>query len=305
MSEKVEGTVILDGLVQGKVPALPGAEQRLRDWVEFTRSANLVFNLEVVGGTFGFLADQTPVPATNLGHDSAETIKAAMGELLKVFPPGERGAIFSTLRSVEYRKAEEVQTLYPIAPDGTVLARSRTVSAQTSAPPVPLRPRERVLAIAIGALLLVAVLMVSSLFINYRALFVSLRSQLKPLDAAHFPVDASAFQDYFTIDDKSAARDGQGLILTLHRTPALVDPASQPAVATPASRPTTQPQTLADQLAAQAVDIGYIRCEFFDENGQFLGCAYLRIKSLRDAETMKAEIPFDTDHRPSSVVLTY
>jgi hypothetical protein len=300
MSEKIEGTVILDGLVQGKVPALPGAEQRLRDWVQFARSAQLHFNLEIAGGTFGFLADQAPIPAVDLGHDPAETIKAAMGELLKVFPPGERGAVFSTLRSVEYGKAEEVQTLYPIAPDGSVLARSRTVSAQTAAPHVPMPPRERAMAIAIGAVLLVLVLMVSSLFVDYRGIFASLRSQLKPLDAARFPVDASAFGNYFTIESKTSAAAGSGLILTLRRTPALLDPKTQPT-----SRPATQPDADASRLAAQAIATGYIRCEFFDETGQFMGYAYLRIKTLRDAETMKAEIPFDTDRRPSSVVLTY
>jgi hypothetical protein len=300
MSEKVEGTVILDGLVQGKVPALPGAEQRLRDWVVFARSVKLVFNLEVSGGTFGFLADQTPIPATDLGHDAAETIKAAMGEMLKVFPPGERGSVFSTLRSVEYRQAEEVQTLYPIAPDGSVLARSRTVSAQTASPRAPMRPRERALTIAIGAVLLILVLMISSIFVDYRGIYASLRSQLKPLDATHFPVDASAFANYFTIEAKSPASAGSGLILTLRRTPALLDPTSQPT-----SRPATQPAGDESRLAAMAIATGYIRCEFFDENGQFMGYASLRIKSLRDAETMKAEIPFDTDRRPSSMVLTY
>src|ERR1700744_6558786 len=100
MSDKVEGTVILDGLVQGKVPALPGTEQKLRDWAQFARSANLVFNLEINGGTFGFLADQTPLAVPDLGHDPADTIKAALGELLKIFPPAERSAVFSTLRSV-------------------------------------------------------------------------------------------------------------------------------------------------------------------------------------------------------------
>ncbi|HEX4125172.1 MAG TPA: hypothetical protein VHY37_10640 [Tepidisphaeraceae bacterium] len=293
MSEKVEGTVILDGLVQGKIPALPGTEQRLRDWVQFARSAKLAFNLEIAGGTFGFLADQTPVSVADLGHDPAETIKAAMGELLKVFPPAERAGVFSTLRSVEYRRAEEVQTLYPIAPDGTVIARSRTVSAQTAAPPTPMRPRERALAIAVGAVLLLAVIMVSSLFINYRTLFTSLKSQLRPLDAAHFPVDASVYQHYFTIDAKEPAPDGQGLILTLRR------------VSRPVTRPSTQPLSDEFRLASQAMDIGYIRCEFFDENNQFMGYAMIRIKPLRDAEAMKVEIPFDLDRRPSSVVLTY
>jgi hypothetical protein len=56
-------------------------------------------------------------------------------------------------------------------------------------------------------------------------------------------------------------------------------------------------------VAAVAIAIGYIRCEFFDENGQFMGYTMLRIEPLRDSK--KLLIPFDTDRRPSSVVLTY
>ncbi len=301
MSEKVEGTIILNGLVQGKVPVLPGSEQRLRDWAEFARSVNLVFNLEIAGGTFGFLADQTPIDVSKLGHDPVETVKAALGELLKIFPTGERAGVFSTLRAVEYRKAEEVQTLYIIAPDGSVLARSRTVSADTTAPAAPLSTRDRALRIAIGSAMLVLLLMASSLFIDYRGMLASLRSQFRPLDAPHFPVDATAFERYFTVEAKAAAHDGQGLVLTLHRAPDFPNPQ-----AVPATRPSTAPSASdASRLAAAAVATGYLRCEYFDEKGQFMGFVMMRIKPLRDAETMKVEIPFDRERRPSSILITY
>jgi|SRR6185437_5272274 len=306
MSEKVQGTVVLDGLVQGKVPALPGAEQRLRDWAEFARSAKLTFNLEIAGGTFGFLADQSPIVASDLGHNPAETIKSALGELLKIFPPGERGAVFSTLRGVEYGKDEEIQTLYVVSPDGSVLARSRTVSAKTTAPAAPLTFRERAMGIGIGALLLLLLFMVSSFFIDYRSTFSSLRSQLRPLDAPHFPVDGSAFEPYFTIESKSSARDGLGLILTLHRKAAFLDAqtmlASHPATTQPAS---TQPDSGASPLAAAAIATGYVRCEFFDEKDRFMGFVTVRVKPLRDADTMDLGIPFDSGRRPSRITITY
>jgi hypothetical protein len=301
MSDKIEGTVILDGLIQGKVPGLPGAEQRLRDWAQFARSAHLAFNLEIAGGTFGFLADQTPIAASDLGHDSAETIKAALIELLKIFPPGERPAIFSTLRGVEYRKGEEVQTLYIVGPDGSVLARGRTVSAQTVAAEGPLSLRERAIHIAVGAILLVCLLMASSLFIDYRGIFTSLRNQLRPIDAAHFPVDASLFEPYFTVESKSASHTGPGLVLGLRRGPDFINPQILPTL-----RPaTTQPDSDASRLVAAAVAAGYLRCEFFDEKNHFMGFVFIRIKPLRDTETMDLEIPFVGDHRPSSVVISY
>jgi len=301
MSDKVEGTVILDGLVQGKVPALPGAEQRLRDWVSFAESVKLIFHLEISGGTFGFLADQAPIAVSDLGHDPAETIKSALDELLKVFPPGERTAVFSTLRGVEYRKDEEVHTLYIVAPDGSVLARSRTVSARTTAPPGRISLRARARHIAVGAVLLAALLIASSWFIDYRGMFASLRSQFRPLDAAHFPIDASAFAPYFTIESRSPAQGGQGLILTLRRTPAFLDPPPSP-VTQPAS---TQPDSPPARLAANAIATGYLRCEFFDEKGQFMGYLFIRVKPLRDTEMMQVEVPFTSEHRPSSVTITY
>ena len=301
MTEKIEGTVILDGLIQGKVSALPGSEERLRDWEKFVRSAQLIFNLEITGGTFGFLADQTPIAASALGHDPAETIKAALSELLKIFPPRERGAIFSTLRSVEYKRDQEVQTLYIVAPDGSVQARGRTVSAQTAAPLAPLTLRNRAAHVAVGAVCLVVLLMASSLFVDYREMLAALRSQLRPLDAAHFPVDAGTFERYFTVEAKSAASGGEGLILTLRRTPNFLHPQAS----TGPSFRSTQSDFEDPRLAANAIGTGYIRCEYFDEKGKFIGFIAVRIKALRDEQSIDLQIPFESDRRPSSILLTY
>jgi hypothetical protein len=194
-----------------------------------------------------------------------------------------------------------VQTLYIVAPDGTVQARGRAVSAQTAAPQRPMSVRERALSIGIGAVLLLALFMASSLFIDYHGMFVSLRSQLRPLDAAHFPVDAASFERYFTVEAKSSAGDGQGLVLTVQRTPLFLYP--DLSIGPPA--PSTQSDGQEARLAAAAIATGYIRCEYFDEKGKFMGFVLVRIKGLRDAQTIDLQIPFETDHRPSGVTLTY
>jgi len=65
------------------------------------------------------------------------------------------------------------------------------------------------------------------------------------------------------------------------------------------------PASAPSRLAADAIAAGYVRCEFFDEKGEFMDYIFVRIKRLRDADTMKLGIPFVSDRRPSSVSITY
>src|ERR1051325_3706328 len=135
---KTEGTLIIDGLIEGRLPALPAAEDKLRAWVNFARSAGLEFNLHLDGGSFSLLADNSPHLAKQFAPDPAEIICSAVAEMLKTIPPADRGKLSSTLRSIEYRPHQEVKTLYPITPDGAIDSRQRIVEAQTQPPPPPL-----------------------------------------------------------------------------------------------------------------------------------------------------------------------
>ena len=120
MKEKIEGTVILDGLIEGRVPSDPDAERHLREWIDLARSMKLRFNLETDAGSFSLLADNSAVRAADLERGPAATVSELLTQLLTIFSPDEKPRVYSTLNSVEYGKGMETQTLYSIAPDGTV-----------------------------------------------------------------------------------------------------------------------------------------------------------------------------------------
>src|SRR6185295_4506229 len=90
---KIEGTLIIDGLIEGKIPALPGAEDKLRAWVNFARSAGLEFNLNIDGNSFSLLADNSPRPAAKFAPEPSEIISSALSEMLKTIPPADRAKL--------------------------------------------------------------------------------------------------------------------------------------------------------------------------------------------------------------------
>jgi len=143
MSEKVEGTVVLDGLIEGKLPDEPGAEEVLRQWLDFAASLKLKFNLEMDGNSFSILADDKPIPAEDLGPRPEERIADALGQLVKAVAAQQGRRVFSTLRSTEYLPGCEVQTIYGLGPDGTVQRSERTLQAETTPPPRRLTRREK------------------------------------------------------------------------------------------------------------------------------------------------------------------
>ncbi|KKL19207.1 hypothetical protein LCGC14_2467780, partial [marine sediment metagenome] len=115
-----EGTLILDGLIEGRLPERAEPERLLREWVRSAGSAGLHFSLTFDGPNFSLLAEKTPIPVEDLAPNPPDRISAALEELLKAFDPKQRTGLFSTLRSTEYRKGEAVQVVYGIGAGGTV-----------------------------------------------------------------------------------------------------------------------------------------------------------------------------------------
>src|SRR6185436_20015244 len=137
MSEKVEGTIVLDGLVQGRVPDDSDIQSQLEEWVRLVGKLGLVFNLEVRDGRFSLLPDNRPVPTKLLGDPPEHALEQAIQQLAEVFGAADRPHLFSTLRTSNYRKGEEVQTAFTIV-QGLLHLQSRTLPADTVAPPEPI-----------------------------------------------------------------------------------------------------------------------------------------------------------------------
>lgn len=300
MSEKLEGTVSLDGLVEGPLPDDPGIEDGLEGWKRAVEPLGLSFHLEIRGGTFSLLPPPRPVPAGPLGAAPHEGIRQALDRLLGLLPAGSRGRVFSTLRSAEYRKGEEVQTLYLIDAQGAVQARSRVVEAATTPAPSSLPLPARMRRAAVGLVAALAILGVTSLFVDLRGLFGEVADALRPADAGRIPVDADAFRAFFTVEGKRIGSGGGSLVLTLRRT------AGHPRTDADLSQAIERAgRSLPGRLALEAIASGYVRCELFDAEGRFAGFTLERVKGLRDRETIEVAVPLPERRRIGRIAVTY
>ena len=302
MSDKTEGTVVLDGLVEGRLGPLPDTEKRLRAWVRAAAGAKLPFTLEIDGGSFSVLADNTPIDVEALAFKPARTVAEALDELVKVFPTGHRAAVLSTVRSMEYRANIEIQTVYAVGPDGEIHTQERTVEAVTKAPPKPLTRKEKIRLGVTGLIFALLIFAVSSIFIDYRGLFRSVAETVTPYDTEAMKVETGGFGEYFTVEGKKVVshRGVSSLRLTLKRTKAFprTDAALKAALA-------KSPDSLSKRLTVEALARGYVRCESFDKDGKFIAFTTRRITDLRTKETVDVDVPLPAKGRPTRVVITY
>ncbi len=309
MSDKVEGTLTLDGLLEGRIPAPPDAEEKIRKWARFARNdMKLDFHLEVDGDRFNLLAGRGAVDASHLRPDPAEKIADLLDQLLKTFPPDDRLAVTSTVRSIEIRKGEEVQTLYAVGSDGAIDYRSRTVEADTVAPPEPLTPRERLRLSAGGVAVALLLLIGVAAAIHFTTGWGWLADKVTPVSADNLEVDQAAFAPYFTVDKREVVRRNGRLMLVLNVKLSANFPHGSADCERLLAAAATQPDAgLPARLTVEALARGYVRAEFFGNEGKFLGHAEVRTSHLPAAEADKAvlTIPMPTSERPTRLVITY
>ena len=299
MAEKVEGTFYLDGLIEGPIPSVPDAEEKLRTWTRQTARQNLRFSLEVDGGTFSLLGSTHRVPVDTLIESPKHAVIHAMEELLRAFPPTERTNLVSTVHSIEYRVNLEVQTLYAIGPDGSVQTRQRNVETKTTAPPQPLSRKQKLKMVLMGLLITVALVGISAFFIDYRGMIADIVDELTPLDVTQIEVNTDPFTEYFTISQKTINKKNRTLVLTLHRE------AGFPLNVSELQRAYDQATKLPLRLTLEALAQGYVRCERFDKDGLFLDVSLVRIEPLRTHPTIQIELPLPRDKRLGRVSLSY
>lgn len=297
---KIEGTLIIDGLIEGKIPALPGAQEKLAAWVNFARAAGMEFDLQVDGGSFSLLADNSPRPVKKFAPNPSEIISAAVGEMIKTIPPAERGKLTSTLRSIEIRAGEEVQTIYAIAPDGTVGLQSRVVEARTHAPPPALTLKERLRMGLFGLVAAVVVIAVSAVFVDYPKLWREIREEVKLPSAEGITVENPVFGEFFAVEKKQMTVDAKTLRLLVRRTDKF--PINEKGFAAAGTQPTTQP--VLRRLTLDSLARGYVRCECFDGKGELVGFQMVKIGGLKDEEAVEVRVGVAPEAHVTRVVLT-
>jgi hypothetical protein len=288
--KNVEGTISLNGLLEGPLPDDSAAEERLRDWVRSLRKMGAVFELEVSAGSFSLLPRDEPFACGSLGDRPHEALSQAFEQLLSLFPAEVKCRTTSTLRSSEFRKGEEVQTLYLVDGSGSIRIEQRTVAAETEAPPKPLTPREVVRSVAIAIVVLAAVLGITSLFVDLPGIGRQLIGTVRPVNVDEVDIDASAYASYFAVEKKEIHRDE--LRLTLRRTDAF--PTTDAALQREAD---ASAGSIRERLAVEALARGIVRCDAFDSEGNFVASANVRVGGLREKETLVMEIPLRTNRR--------
>ncbi len=282
--QKLEGTVVFEGLLQGPVPNGGDIAARLNQWVQFVGRLGLRFSLETRDTGFSLLPENRPVSVGPLGDSPDQAIRQSLEQLVEQFPIAERNQLFSTLRSSEYRKGEEIQTMYTIV-EGTLRLQSRTLAADTVAPPEPIPIKEQIKMAVIGVALALGLLGIALLFPGVRAMFGQLVAAVKPLDTQSIAIDLGAFAPYFTctIDEKQS--DRSQLVVQLKRTEKF--PNDEAALNTAAAAE----NVLDRRLALEGLARGYLRVELFDADGKYAATDELRIRDLRDQQKLDAKLP--------------
>ena len=286
MTTHVEGTVLLEGLVEGRLPITPGASEKLEKWAEFG-FGGVPVSLKIEGPRFSVLPSDAAVKVSLFKDgDAQQAIAEALDEMLRIFPPGDRGAVFSTLRSREFKPKQEIQTMYAVAPEGRIAIHSQTVAAETEAPPVPMTRKEFWMQMALGAGIAIILLLVSTLFVDYRKLFHSITHRT---DVSHVAVEAGEFTPYFTVEKTLASPDSSKILITIRRGADF--PMDDPAVEGAASRAATQPNSIRARLVLEAIARGYVQVEQYNDKDEFIGTTRVRIAGLRNKETVEVEVP--------------
>jgi hypothetical protein len=294
--EKIEGTIVLDGLLQGRLPLDDdNIAAQLRQWVEFVSGLGVHFNLEIRDAAFSLLPENKAVSVKPLGDAPEHSLEQAISQLADLFTGQQRSQLFSTLRSSEFRPGEEVQTVYTLI-DGKPQIQSRTLPANTTAPVEPLSTKEQIKLGVIGGVMALALLGIALLFPGVRAMFGQVADIVKPLDAAEIKVDLGPYAPYFTcaLDEKQS--DRSALVIKLKRTDKF--PRDDQSVDAAAA----EEHSVTARLALDNMARGYIRVELFDSEDKFAATGDLRIGDLRKHEALETKLPLPEKVRVTKIV---
>ncbi len=266
----IEGTFILEGLVQGPVPdARDGTELLGRFAADVIRN-HLPLTLEVTGGQFSLLADGQPHPCSDFNPKPIPgCIQQALEQLLTLLPPQDRLLVISTLRSREFQPGTVQQTLYSIVAPGQVQVQTRESPAD-----VILRSNLRTQLmkrrLMIGGLTVLALGIVAKV-VDFKPWLHRVGTSLKLQPPTVIPEDTAAMAEGIT----ATAIIGEMLEITLTRGPqweALLQ------------TPPTEPDWT-KHLAATALHRGYALVILLDASGKTIRSQTLDLEPLRSAQT--------------------
>ena len=284
----IEGTFILEGLVQGPVPDVHDAAELLQRFAADLVRNHLPLTLEVSGGQFSLLADGQPHPCSDFHpRPISGCMQQALEQLLALLPPQDRSQVISTLRSREFQPGTVRQTLFTIVANGQVQVQTRESPAdvilQSS-----LRSQLMKRRLMIGGLAVLALGVVATV-VDFKPWLRRVGTNLKLQPSTVIPVDTTAMAEGIT----ATATVGETLEITLTRG-SQWDALLQ--------TPPTEPDWT-KHLASTALHRGYALAILKDASGKTLRSQTLDLESLRSAQTCITSVPLARHEEVSSVMV--
>lgn len=187
----------------------------------------------------------------------------------------------STLRSVEYRPGAEIQTLYIITPPGKIIAKQRTLDAETIAPPPELTLAGRFKLGALGLVVAAILLIASSFFIDWKTWLFEPAKELVPVKLEEIILDAQAFEGFLAFEKRALDKQRHGLRLL-----AKTGPDWKTAINSQPSDFSSWPRF----LAVASIKKSLLRCDFYDRKENSIASVPVSLPPLLQSKTNKAEL---------------
>lgn len=302
LDKKTIGTFKVEGMLEGPLPADGGdCEAKIKTWVAAARATGLTFSLDRSGGHFSLLADERLLQSSTFaaGAGLGEKLQSMFERLLEAFPVQMRMELFSTLRSTEYRPGSEVQTIYAVAPPGTIDSQERSVEADTVAPLPQLtsQGKRRIAVLGLFMLLLLGAIG----FLVFKPQLKDAADSLTGLKVEDIKLELAGFEGFISVAMQKVDKSKGGLAVEVSEGELWTQLVADPAARIPADLEWNR------LLAAQSLRRGYVRCELFDKDGKFLGSSELRLHDLLKADKQKvsAVIALPRGNRPAVIRLTF
>ena len=296
-SEKVEGTIQFEGMLQGRLPAAPEFPNQLREWVAFLQELGVAFHADISDAAFNLLPEPEAVSIAKLGDPPEQAIQQAIEQLIEQFPSDDPAQLSSTLRSREFRHNEEVQTFYGIS-GRLVRPQTRTVEAQTVRPPEPITTQQRVQMGLVGLGMAVLMFGIALLFPGFRALFSHAVETVRPVDLKAIKIDPGPYATYVThtVDEQKSGWGGVTIVLKRTKQYPLTDADLKTAVA-------ESGDNLRQRMALESLVRGYVWIDLFDPDGNLLSHREQRVADLNSHESVEFLISFPAGVRVTQIVL--
>ena len=292
----LEDTYVLEGILQGPMPAHGDAASALEALGAQLGGKNAHFSFQRDGGQFSLLADEKTHDA-RVFHPLtlSACIQQTLEQVMSRLTPPERMQVFSTLRSREYRLGSEQQTLYQVVPPGIVQIQTRDAPADVQARAKPWTRKEKVFFGMGAAGILGLAVGVSTFFIDYRELFGRALSNIRGTKLSELKVDAASLEGYVKVEAKELNTAKDVLVLTLSRGPKW-DEAAKAAPTPPAADwPTT--------LAVEALHKKYAAVMLLDTDGRVVVSSLLPLDGLFAEASCNFSIAFGSGRVLKSVIV--